>query len=81
MRSVVNERLLTSHVEEKNRAEHLKEVEKRRINTEAVIKKLEAELQQAQQQKNYEVKFLTYNFNRGLFFFFFVILRVFLNCP
>ncbi len=67
MKSIVNERLLTSHGEEKKRVEHLKGVEKRRIGTEEVIKKLEAELQQAQQQKNHEVMSKLYAFSSCCF--------------
>ncbi len=42
-------------MEEKNRTEHLRVVEQRRVSAEELIRKLEEELAQAQEQMNNEV--------------------------
>ena len=55
LRGVVNERLLTSRVEELKREEHLRRVSQRQLQAEEQITKLEGELDKAQRQKDEEV--------------------------
>lgn len=65
VRDVVNERILTTQVEERVRWEHLKAVDERRILAEQHIKCLETELSKAEQQRSQEVSidhgFITLN--------------------
>ena len=51
----MNEKLLTTQVEVSNRDDHLKKVAERQKLAEGQIKKLEAELLEAQQKKQEEV--------------------------
>ena len=55
LRGAVHEKLLTTQVEMVNRDEHLKKVAERQKLAEEQIKRLEAELSEAQQKKNEEV--------------------------
>ena len=56
LRSVLNERLLTTKVEEVKRKEHMLLVAEQRMNAEDQIRQLEKELQEAEKKKEEEVK-------------------------
>ena len=56
LRAVTNEMLLTTKLEEVKRKEHLQLVAERRLSAEDHIKKLEAELAEAEKQKEQEVR-------------------------
>ena len=56
LRGVVQEKLLTTQVEVASRDDHLKKVAERQKQAEEQIKRLEAELSEAQKKKEKEVK-------------------------